>query len=90
MLMLSGCLLLSHLIPYNLLPVSPAIARLKPLPAILAVLFSWMPMLANRIGPLGWWFGWLFILWLWINLAVMRYPQHKFSHFFAKSLFFRN
>jgi hypothetical protein len=88
--MLSGCFMLSHLIPYNLLPATPAIARLKPLPAILAVLFSWMPLVANRIGPIGWWFGWLFILWLWINLAVMRYPQHKFSRFFAKSLFFRN
>ncbi|MHB8134699.1 MAG: hypothetical protein ACYDH1_10795 [Anaerolineaceae bacterium] len=90
MMMLSGCLVLPHLIPYNLLPVSPAITRLRPFPAFVAVILSLTPLLANFIGPIGWWFGWLFILWLWINLAVMRYPQHKFSRFFAKSLFFRN
>jgi len=77
MLMLSGCLMLPHLIPYNLLPASPAIARLKPVPAILAALLSWLPLISNKIGPIGWWFGWIFIFWLWSNLAIQRYPKSK-------------
>jgi len=86
MLMLSGCLVLPHLIPYNLLPVSPAIARIRPFPAIVAVILSWTPLLANSIGPIGWWFGWLYILWLWIILAINRYPQNKLLKFFPQSL----
>lgn len=88
MLMLSGCLMLPHLIPYNLLPASPAIARLKPVPAILATLFSWLPLISNKIGPIGWWFGWIFILWLWGNLAIQRYPKSKLA-LFLQSIPFR-
>ncbi len=88
MLMLSGCLMLPHLIPYNLLPASPAIARLKPVPAILATLFSWLPLISNKIGPIGWWFGWIFILWLWGNLAIHRYPKSKLA-LFLQSIPFR-
>jgi hypothetical protein len=63
------------LIPYNLLPVIPSIARLKPLPAALAMLLSWLPLSANWLGPKGWWLGWFFVVWLWAMLAVERYPQ---------------
>lgn len=73
MLMLSGTFMLPHLIPYNLLPVIPAIARLNPKTAIIAVIFSWLPMAANWIGPIGWWFGWLNIIWMWGCLAYDRY-----------------
>jgi len=73
MLMLSGALLTPHLIPYNLLPAVPAIARLRPRPAVIAGALSWLPLSANWIGPWGWWLGWLFVLWLWLNLAVERY-----------------
>ncbi len=73
MLMLSGAFLTPHLIPYNLLPVVPAIARLRPLPAVIASVLSWLPLSANWIGPWGWWLGWPFVLWLWLNLAVERY-----------------
>lgn len=73
MLMLSGCFFLPHLIPYNLLPLTPAIARLGPKKAIIAFLLSWTPFLANYLGDIGWWFGWLFIIWLWLGLAEKRY-----------------
>ena len=76
MLMLSGIFMLPHLIPYNLLPVIPAIARLKPKTAIIAVLLSWLPMTANRIGPIGWWFGWFIIIWMWGCLAFDRYSPN--------------
>lgn len=92
MLMLGGVFLLPHLIPYNLLPVIPAIARLKPWAAIVAVLLSWLPMLANWIGSSGWWFGWFFILFCWTYLAMDRYFYtpfvqqivKRFSYFFGK------
>ena len=76
MLMLSGCFFLPHLIPYNLLPLTPAIARLSPKKAGFAFLLSWSPFLANYIGPIGWWFGWLLIIWLWLSLAIKRYVQN--------------
>jgi len=72
MLMLSGCFFLPHLIPYNLLPLTPAIARLSPKKAIIAFILSWTPFLANYIGPIGWWFGWLFIIWLWVSLFIVH------------------
>jgi hypothetical protein len=57
LLMLAGGFATPYLIPYNLLPVCPAIARLRPRTAALAVLFSWLPFAANWLGPGGWWLG---------------------------------
>jgi hypothetical protein len=75
MLMLAGAFVSPHLIFYNLLPVVPAIARLKPASAAVAALFSWLPLSANWFGPIGWWLGWLFVGWLWISLFFDRYPE---------------
>lgn len=72
MLMLAGVFMTPHLIPYNLLPVVPAIARLKPGSAIIALILSWLPFSANWIGNNGWWLGWIFVLWLWTSLALDR------------------
>lgn len=74
MLMVGGAFMTPHLIPYNLLLVVPAIARLKPVPALIACTLSWLPFSANWLGEWGWWLGWLFIIWLWVNLALDRYP----------------
>ena len=74
MLMASGVFLVPHLIPYNLLPLTPAVARLRPKAAILAFVFSWLPFSANWLGPIGWWLGWIFVAWIWLNLAASRYP----------------
>lgn len=73
MLMLSGAFATPHLIPYNLMPLTPAIARLKPLPALLIFILSWIPLSANWLGPSGWWLGWLFVGGLWITLAHQRH-----------------
>ncbi|RME60609.1 hypothetical protein D6779_01865 [Candidatus Parcubacteria bacterium] len=73
MLMLAGVFMTPHLIPYNLLPATPAIARLRPLGAIIAMALSWLPLSANWLGPRGWWLGWLFVIWTWGNLAWKRY-----------------
>lgn len=78
MLMISGTFMTSHLIPYNMLPFTSAIARLKPIPALIACVLSWLPFSANWLGQWGWWLGWLFVIWLWGWLAASRYL--KLSH----------
>ena len=76
MLMLSGAFITPHLIPYNLLPLSPAIARMRPGYAMLAALLSWLPLVcANYFGNWGWWTGWIFPLLLWVYLAIKRYKR---------------
>ena len=78
MLMLSGAFITPHLIPYNLLPLSPAIARMRPVFAVLATLLSWLPLVcANFFGNWGWWTGWIFPLFLWTYLAVKRYRRKR-------------
>jgi hypothetical protein len=79
LLMAGGVFASLHLLPYNLLPIVPAIARLSPRAAALACIFSWLPFAANWIGPVGWWLGWIFVAWVWLNLAAARYPQVWFS-----------
>ena len=73
MLMAAGAFGTFYLIPYHTLLIVPSIARLPPLAAVIACILSWLPLSANWIGPKGWWFGWLFISWIWIILAYLRY-----------------
>jgi hypothetical protein len=75
MLMTAGSFMTPHLIPYNLLPMVPGVARLSPRAAIVAGLLSWLPFSANWLGPGGWWLGWVFVGYVWMNLAANRYPQ---------------
>jgi len=79
MLMACGAFISPHLIFYNLLPLTPAVARLKPLAALVALLLSYLTLSSNEIGPIGWWLGWGFAPWIWINLAVQRYPNSRLS-----------
>lgn len=75
MLMTAGSFMTPHLIPYNLLPMVPGIARLSPRAALVAGGLSWLPFSANWLGPGGWWLGWVFVGYVWVNLAATRYPQ---------------
>lgn len=77
MLMISGAFVTPHLIPYNMIPFTPAIARLRPGQALIACVFSWLPLSANWLGIYGWWLGWLMALWLWSLLALQRYRMSK-------------
>jgi hypothetical protein len=79
MLMCSGAFITPHLIFYNLLPLTPAVSRLKPRAALAAVLLSFLTLSSNWLGPIGWWLGWGFVPWIWINLAARRYPNVKLS-----------
>ncbi|WP_322794319.1 hypothetical protein [Bellilinea sp.] len=86
MLMLAGTFITPYLLPYNLIVVTPAIARLSPRSAWIACFLSWLPLSANWLGDRGWWLGWLFIFWLWLGLAGNRYVSNtkkvQLSQFF--------
>lgn len=77
MLMLAGCVTTPYLLPYNLIVVAPAIARLSPRSALIACAASWLPFSANWLGDWGWWLGWLFMIWLWLGLAGWRYADNR-------------
>ncbi|GIW61071.1 MAG: hypothetical protein KatS3mg087_2137 [Patescibacteria group bacterium] len=78
MLMASGAFISPHVIFYNLLPITPAIARLRSRAAAIALLLSFLTLSSNWFGPLGWWLGWGFVPWVWINLAAQRYPNSRY------------
>lgn len=87
MLMASGAFLSPHIIFYNFLPLTPAVSRLKPRAALVALVLSFMTLSSNWLGPIGWWLGWGFVPWLWLNLAAKRYPNSKIAKwlsFFSK------
>jgi hypothetical protein len=75
MLMLAGVIALPYFLTYHLMPVVPAIARLTPWKALVAALLSWLPLLANWLGDWAWYLGWVFVAWMWLNLAVKRYSS---------------
>ncbi len=77
MLMTAGCFMTPRLLPYSLLPMVPGVARLPPRAAMVAGLLSWLPLSANWLGPGGWWLGWIFVGFVWLNLAGERYPHLK-------------
>lgn len=84
MLMAAGVFMTPYLVPYNLLPLVPAIARLPPRGAVLAWAFSWLPLAANWLGPSGWWLVWVFVGYIWLSLAVTRYPNGRASRFLQR------
>lgn len=84
MLMASGAFISPYMMFYNLLPLTPAVARLRPGAALIALLLSFLPLSANWLGDKGWWLGWFFPAWLWLNLAINRYPRWKISQVIKK------
>ena len=61
-LMLAGAFVTPALIPYQLLPLMPAVARLPGWLAWIVALSSWFPLAANWVGPWGWWLAWICVL----------------------------
>jgi hypothetical protein len=68
-LMLAGAFILPTLIPYQLFPLMPAIARLPWWLAWIVALASWLPFTANWLGGLGWWLTWVSVVLLGAGLA---------------------
>ena len=82
MLMLAGATCVPYLIPYHLMPVAPAIARLRPWKAVVAGLLSWLPF--RRIGlgrQVGGWGGCLSpgCGLTWLLAAILRHLSAGFS-----------
>ena len=68
--MLAGAFVTPRLIPYNLLPLYPAAARL-PWPWALAIAAtSWLPFAANWVGDWGWYMGWVSVALLGVGMWV--------------------
>jgi hypothetical protein len=72
MLMLAGSFVAPHVIPYNYFVILPALARINQFLALGLVVISYMPLLANWVGPGGWYLGHLFTALLWIALYRQR------------------
>ena len=89
MLMASGAFISPHIIFYNLLPLTPAVARLTPRAAIVATILSYFTLSSNRLGANGWWLGWGFVVWVWTNLAAQRYPELKYSRWLNRIVGYR-
>jgi hypothetical protein len=68
--MLAGTTITPFLIPYNLLPLMPTVARLPKGWATAAAAASWLPLASNWIGPFGWYLGWLSIAIIGFGLVV--------------------
>jgi hypothetical protein len=86
MLMVCGAFITPYVIFYNLLPLAPAVARLKPRAALLALILSFLSLSANWLGPNGWWLGWAFAPWIWIGLAAKHYPNFVLSRWYHRVL----
>ena len=72
--MLAGAFITPTLIPYHLLPLMPAISRLKPLFAAAVAISTWLPLTSNWLGPSAWNLTWVSLLLLGFGLA---YEERK-------------
>ncbi len=72
LLMLAGTFILPYLHPYHYFLVVPALARVDKRVAVLLTPISWLPLLANWLGPWAWFLGHLFPAILWIALYARR------------------
>jgi len=67
-LMLAGVFVTPALIPYQLLPLMPAIARLPWWLAWIVALSSWLPVMSNWLGGMGWWLAWFSVVLIGVGL----------------------
>ncbi len=72
MLMVAGTFALPYVHSYHYFVILPAMARLKWWVALLALIISWLPLLANWFGPWCWQLGHLFPILLWVSLYLKR------------------
>ncbi len=75
MLMAAGSFATPHLFPYHFVLIMPALARMDRLWAVLAWLVSFLPLLANYLGPAAWYLGNLTGLVIWLGLYLARRKQ---------------
>ncbi len=75
MLMAAGSFATPHLFPYHFVLLMPALSRMNRLWAALTWLISFLPLLANYLGPDAWHFGNLIGLTIWLGLYWNRRKQ---------------
>lgn len=68
LLMAAGSFATPHLFPYHFVVLMPALARMKIPWMIITWVVSWMPLLANWLGPGAWRFGNLLGLCIWCGI----------------------
>lgn len=74
LLMLAGSFATPHLFPYHFLIIMPALGRMKKGWMIAAWALSWSPLLAHSLGNIGWHFGNLFALVMWLGIYLSKKP----------------
>ena len=77
MLMSAGSLITPLLIPYHFIVIMPSLARVSLRWQIALWILSWLPLSANWLGPLGWRFGNIFSIVLWLGLFYARRNANK-------------
>jgi len=70
--MLAGAFITPTLIPYHLLPLMPAISRLRPWFAAAVALSTWLPLTSIWLGPNAWNLTWVSLLLLGFGLAYEK------------------
>ncbi len=75
MLMAAGSFATPHLFPYHFVLIMPALGRVSRLWAAVAWLVSFLPLLANFLGPAAWHLGNLTGLTIWLGLYLQRRRQ---------------
>jgi len=68
LLMAAGSFATPHLFPYHFILLMPSLARMKVPWMIITWVISWMPLLANWLGPRAWHFGNLLGLCVWCGI----------------------
>ncbi|MFN8459424.1 MAG: hypothetical protein U0401_33040 [Anaerolineae bacterium] len=72
LLMLAGIFMLPYVHPYHYFVVLPALARINTWLAVLIIIISWLPLLANWFGPWCWHLGHLVPALLWVSLYLKQ------------------
>lgn len=72
LLMLAGIFMLPYVHSYHYFVVLPALARINQGLAILIIIVSWLPLLANWFGPWCWHLGHLVPAMLWVSLYLKQ------------------
>jgi hypothetical protein len=68
LLMAAGSLATPHLFPYHFIVLMPALSRMQLRWAVATWIVTWLPLLANWLGPTAWHFGNLASVFFWLGL----------------------
>jgi hypothetical protein len=77
LMMAAGSLGTPHIFPYHFIVLMPALARMTWPWRIAAWLLTWMPVLANWLGPIGWHFGNLASVTFWFGIYLNKRAQGR-------------